>query len=429
MAKERRISDWYKEKIEENLFSPPSEVWENIENELDIHQVWNRVSNQLDRIKLFSTIKRFTFYSAAAIVLFFILEYFFTNRITTESLDQESLSLDNFEDRQEEAKPFNAENKLEEINTKTTAVQDIEKPTDVSEIREFEEIPLKVETTETTAPAVMAEHQSGEPGSQETKSLERWTTVDSILMITPIETGNRYFMSESTEFHPVLQPPYHQDLVSAPAESKLYLRGFYIGLSAQLGNTWLINSTTVNGLKSHELNTTVPYFGKSFGLLAGKNLSEKFTLQFEAAFIDEAGQKYNEYIHGQYVTRVLSLDYTTFNIHLRYGSSQLWAVNTPISGNLIFGPFVSYLKSASEIIDVESENIKYHYQNLDYGMIAGYEFDFHLKRGFLISTGLRIKIGIPNVYAGNELIPSTFNKTRTASVNLSFGLKYYISRK
>jgi hypothetical protein len=164
-------------------------------------------------------------------------------------------------------------------------------------------------------------------------------------------------------------------------------------------------------------------------LLAGKNLSEKFTLQFEGAIIDEAGQKYHVYIHGKYVTRVLSLDYTTFNINLRYGRSHLWAANTPISSNIIFGPFVSYLKSASEIIDAETENIKYHYENLDYGMIAGYEFDFHLKRGFLISTGLRIKIGIPNVYAGSELIPSTFNKTRTASVNLSFGLKYFIPRK
>ena len=429
MAKERRITDWYKEKIEENLSSPPSEVWENIENELDIDQVWDRVSTQLDRIKLFSTIKRFTYYSAAVIVLFFILEYFFTNRYTHESLDQESLSQENGQERPKDAKQFNSDNTEMGPDTITTDLKHIEKPPEIFGIREFKEIPLKVEITGMAAPSFMTDHQPGEPGSQEIKSIERWTKADSLLTITPIETSNGGLLTESTDLNYILQPPYHQDLASAPAKSNLYFRGFYLGISAQLGNTWLINSTTINGLKSNELTTTAPYFGKSFGLLTGKNLSEKFTLQFEGSIIDETGQKYHEYIHGKYVTRVLSLDYITFNIHLRYSRSHLWAVKTPVSSNIIVGPYAGYLKSANEIIDAETENIKYHYENLDYGMIVGYEFDFHLKRGFLISTGLRFKIGLPNVYAGNELIPSTFNKTKTASINLLFGLKYYIPRK
>jgi len=429
MVKERRITDWYKEKIEENLSSPPSEVWENIENELDIDNVWARVSTQLDRIKLFSTIKRFTYYSAAAIVLFFILEYFFTNRYTHESPDQESLSQENGQERPKDAKQFNADNAEIGPDTITTDLKHIENPSEISGIREFEEIPLKVEITGMVATTFVTDHQPGEPGSKETKSIERWTKGDSLLTITPIETSNGEFLTESTDLYNILQPPYHQDLTSAPAKSNLYFRGFYLGISAQLGNAWLINSTTINGLKRDELTTAAPYFRKSFGLLAGKNLSEKFTLQFEGSIIDEAGQKYHEYIHGKYVTRVLSLDYITFNIHLRYSTSHFRAVKTPVSSNIIFGPYAGYLKSANEIIDAETENIKYHYENLDYGMIVGYELDFHLNRGFLISTGLRFKIGLPNVYAGNELIPSTFNRTKTASVNLSFGLKYLIPRK
>jgi hypothetical protein len=429
MAKERRITDWYKEKIEENLSSPPSEVWGNIENELDIGQVWDRVSTRLDRMKLFSTIKRITYYSAAAILLFLILEYFFTKRSTHEILDQEFLSQESIEERPEESKPLNVENTVEANDTIDNDLQNIVKSPEISGIREFEEIPLNVEITGMAAPSVMTDHQPGEPVEQETKSRERWTKADSYLPITPIENSNGALLTESTDFYSILQPPYYQDLVSAPAKRNLYLRGFYLGISAQLGNTWLINSTTVNGLKSNELTTTVPYFGKSFGLLAGKYLSEKFILQFEGAIIDETGQKYHEYIHGKYVTRVLSLDYTTFNIHLRYSTSHLWAAKTPVSNILIFGPYAGYLKSASEMINAETENIKYQYDNLDYGLIVGYEFDFHLKGGFLISTGLRFKMGLPNVYAGNEFTPSTFNKTRTASVNLSFGLKYFIPKK
>jgi hypothetical protein len=429
MAQERIISDWYREKIEENISSPPSEVWENIENELDIDQVWSRVSNQLDRIKLFSTIKKITYYSAAAIALFLILEYFMTERSPLGIPDQESLSRESFGEKPEEAKPFHIEDKAEANDTIAEAIQNIEKPPEIPEINDTEEIPLKAEITGVATPSYLTDHQSAEPGSQGNKSVKMWSKTDTLMTITPLNTGHGKFPTESTDFHPVLQPPFYEDLVSVPAKSNSYLRGFYLGVSAQLGNTWLLNSTTVNGLKSNELNATVPYFGKSFGLLAGKNISGRITFQMEGAIIDEAGQKYHEYLHGKYVTRVLSLDYTTFNIHLRYGRSHLWAVNTPVASNLLFGPYVSYLKSATEIVETETENIKYHYENLDYGMIVGYEFDFHLKGGFLLSTGLRIKMGIPNVYAGNELIPSTFNKTRTASVNVTLGFKYFIPRK
>ena len=129
------------------------------------------------------------------------------------------------------------------------------------------------------------------------------------------------------------------------------------------------------------------------------------------------------------MAKEINLDYLTFNIHLKYNRLHLWGVKTPVSSNIVFGSYVGYLKSASEIIDTEIENIKYDYNKLDFGMIIGYEYDFHLMRKFIFSSGIRFKVGLPNIFSGDELIPPTFNKTITASANFNFGVKYFIPRK
>ena len=162
MSKKKKITEWYKEKIEENMSSPPKEVWENIENKLDIDQVWERVSKRLDYIKLFSKIKRITYYSAAAISLFLIIEYFVSNRSTKKRLDQESLALENIQDGTKDVNQFNVEITEGKIDTITNDLQNIEKPTEVSKIKDFEKIPLKIKTTEKGTRSVMTDHLPGE---------------------------------------------------------------------------------------------------------------------------------------------------------------------------------------------------------------------------------------------------------------------------
>ena len=146
--------------------------------------------------------------------------------------------------------------------------------------------------------------------------------------------------------------------------------------------------------------------------------SPVFKIQSDFLWISQNKQQYNEYINGKYVTSALELDYYTIALQGKY--------RFPTKHTMIFGGYFGLMKTAKQSVEEEIFVLDNEYSNYDYGLIVGYEYPISLSRRFTFSPGLFAKVGLNNVFAGNEYIPFYLNKTQNASINLSFSVAYNI---
>lgn len=196
-----------------------------------------------------------------------------------------------------------------------------------------------------------------------------------------------------------------------------------VGVIASVKNTWLINPETTNGLKRSSLNDTRLTFGKEFGVTLQRSVSKYAELQFEYYFYSEIGQRYHEYINALYQTKSIELHYQKAQVLYRV---QVFRKVSSPALYALGGMRISRLTLADASIGGENDIVTQEYQPWDYGFIAGGEAEFPLGKKFLVVSGVRASYGIRNIYLGNTQNPSEFNKTHTASVGLSIGMKYKI---
>ena len=197
-----------------------------------------------------------------------------------------------------------------------------------------------------------------------------------------------------------------------------------VGIIGSLKNTWLINPETTSGLKRTSLNDTRLTFGKEFGVTVQRSVGAKSAVQFEYYFYSEIGQRYHEYINALYQTKDIKLHYQ--KAQLIYRRRIFENTNAPAL-YAVAGLRVSRLTLADTSIGGEDENVTQEYRPWDYGFILGGEAEFNLSDKFILVSGLRASYGMRNIYLGNGQTPAEFNKTHTASVGLSVGVKYRIN--
>lgn len=196
-----------------------------------------------------------------------------------------------------------------------------------------------------------------------------------------------------------------------------------LGVIGSVKNTWLLNPETANGLKRSSLNDTRLTFGKEFGVLIQRNISESSDIRVEYYFFSEIGQRYNEYINALYQSKNVTLRY--HKVQILYRTRILHKIQSP-SLYALGGFNLSRLRVADSSIGNEHQNITRQYQPWDYGLVLGAEADFRLSDKLTLNTGLRMAYGFRNVYLGTAQTPSEFNKTHTASIGLAIGLRYRI---
>jgi hypothetical protein len=201
----------------------------------------------------------------------------------------------------------------------------------------------------------------------------------------------------------------------AEAHQKLmYEKTIEFGLTASVKNTWLLNRMTLLGLERHTLNTTVPDFGKDIGMAFAYNFSRAFSAQAEGMFISEAGQRYKEYRNGKYVDREADLRYYTLNLLLKYNRNRVLLLN---GHTIVGGLYASRLNQATETINGRVSQSSA-YEDYNYGVIFGYEYNRFVMPNLVVTSGLRVSYGFPNI---DERL---FSKTFTGSFDLNVAVKY-----
>lgn len=405
---------WYRNKVESNELFPPESVWENIENDLDIDNSWKEINSRLGRrTGLMNTLKA----AAAAAVLILALTGVYRHLLTQEQAGENTMLA---EDRPDES----------------PAGQKEETQHDVRGGQLPEEQPGIRQTGKEQAAGTQQQDEGGRParvkemsgeGSDKKQAVTLTAAWEYVAAAEPKEAAGIPAMNSQvrTDRQIVFDKEEYPGTGRGEKIKKAFKK-FYIGSTGQLANTWLVNQKTISGFKSTSLVSTNPSFGSDFGIYAGTGLTDHIDLQMDLNLLARNKQEYNEYINGDYVTNDMQLNYTRLGLSLRYFI---------VSGNFMqgehainLGPYVAYLHNASQNIGSEKIYITGNYNDLDYGLLAGYEYVFPLSGSLGMGTGFRAYYGLNNIYAGNNLIPDYLNATNNASVNITLSFKYLISK-
>lgn len=378
---------WYKNKIEENDLNPPENVWENIQDDLDVEQSWYFINKYLKKQR---AVRRQSVFAMAAsvIVLLSIGLFWITNPLKLDTENQSEITeVVKIEKQILDSVSVNS-NDLDSKEIKRI-ITDTKRIIIKNNIDKKGENNYRAEVINDLTP-VNIEINSG----------NNLRTIDLDFI------GNSYSAQENK------QPHQH-------AFTKLY-----IGSTGQLANTWLLNDKTYTGFESSSLTTSNASFGSNWGLFLGTNLTRNLDLQLDISVLAQNKQDYNEYLKGHYVSNTMKFNYSQLGFSIRYYHISRKFLQGEHGVNV--GAYIGYLHSANQIVNGESLDLTDNYNNIDYGLYFGYEYLIPLSKNLGFGTGVRGYYGLQNIYRGDGNIPAYMNETKNASINISFSLKYSI---
>jgi hypothetical protein len=395
------LEKWYKKQIEANTEDPPEKVWEEVQNTLDIDQVWSKVSHELqpaarkNQRTWLAIAASFLLLIAALGTLWYQVGMLREPRTADVSMAMESTAVQ----------------KLPAITGTQTALNIRNLPLLSITHRNIQSLLLENETSTTSLPDSRLTNTSQlpvmlpKPGRLAVSSLSDQTAAPpSAPMHLAMNMDDEFFADDF--------------LIPIADEGKTFTQGKYFGLSMQYANTWLRNEKTAAGLQNTSLVDTRPSFGKSFGVIFGQQLSKSLDLKLGLDIISEKSQAYNEYVHGQYVSTSINMDYSKLALTAAYRFTP----NSP--HRAVAGVYAAYLIDASQYTDEAGESVTREYSKTDFGLVAGYQYIHQLGRHIQLGTGVYANYGLQNVFAGNEQLPATLNRTNLLSLHFGLSLGY-----
>ena len=383
---------WYKNIMDSARQEPPAAVWEEVQNHLDIEEVWTNLEKELPVSRTREKTLFFLAMAASLLILIAVGTLFLTGpagqdvRQFTAGYHQNQDIFSRHSDYND--RPF---------QSLLSAVSELS----ASAGRRS---PVTSFSPEGTGRGTSGEFPVYSPGVLEINALIGPET-DRSLLIAGISGYEAEQVTRASS-----------SLIRKPA-----LSGYYAGVTGHLANTWLLNNKTLQGLKSDDLTSSLPSFGYSIGIIAGKSVSSNLDVQAEAYFLSLSRQGYNEYLHGQYINNLMQFSYS------RMAFSAKWHFinrNDHNKHSLLLGAYTGLLKNALQDLGGESVSLNDQYRTADFGIIAGYEYLHPLGSHLSIGTGFQTRLGLNNIFAGDEIIPDYLNNTRNASINFMISLRY-----
>jgi hypothetical protein len=442
--KEKDLINQYKRQMENRSEEPPTEVWDNIANELDVDEVWGNIAEELDAEEKKRVLPWFWIRTAAAVLLIastLSLVWWFTSqeneRLATEDLPENTIQQEESNQSNENITPDqqlqNPSLALE--NEDESAISHQDEPF----YRESEESgispgnPTNSGTifNETENRSLLAEEdQSNQDNSEQGTSntevdqqIPSHATENEIAMLNSATA-----MLKTNDNQPLFMDTYEKQRGDFDLQTRIgdktASNTFALGLSTAIKNTWMLNQETIDGLDRLNHNQTDVTFYPDLGLSFKYMHNSRWSLETDLFLSSSTGQSYRQYINGQYTIRDISLRYFQSEFTAGY-SFQLpsGAFNRQIIAKPVAGVYFSYLYSAREKRNDASLNVMDQYQNADYGIMAGHHFDITISNHFVFSPGLRVKWGLSDIYKGTDS-PSAFSD-QTLNRSFEFRLNFY----
>jgi hypothetical protein len=401
-----RFDKEYKKWLRQIDAEEDESVWNEIEDELDFRETWGNISDKLDDIQprkgMLMPMKHLKLLAAtAAIILIMFLPFrYLIEQVNHTTIISESTSEADVpeEIKQIESFPVNSEKAEHEL------VPDTEAPISYNSydnsLASFSGNEL-TEVRESKDPEYIA-YINKDPGVHKITNLpfdaKTLLSRDDVILPISIERSSKY--------------------VSEPVKtSGISFKVVEVGLVYGYKNTWLLNHETRNGLNPGKLGNTLPTFNQDIGISSSVEVNNRHLFGLEFLWKSEAGQDYHQYINASYVERNINLDY------LKLQAFYLWE-NQSIRGQAIFGGYLARLTMAEEQQAKIRFSVDKSYNNLDYGLLAGYQFNISLRNRLVIKPGVRVNYNLVNIFEGDDITPSHFKRTKNFAASFNTTLSY-----
>lgn len=397
---------WYKNRIEANDIAPPEQIWENIQDELDVSDSWNYINQHLKQYSFRNRIKHLSL--AASILAFITLGGYWLLKTDSGEVKSEHLA-----EMTNDAKKSS--------NTKTDSVN-AEKFIAPNAENLMQNQPVKEKVRELSE--IKSKYHDQSRNLTTTKIVEPNNTEILPVSYSKLhETGIQF--NDTTHKNLRIANLYQNQADSDHQKpEKNRFTKLYVGSTGQLANTWLLNEKTYQGLEKTNLTASNASFGYNFGIYAGTNITDNIDLQADINILAQNNQNYNEFLNGKYIEDNLTLNYSQFALSARY----YFISNKLMRGEHGFqlGGYFGYLHSAYQVVDNKYINKYNDYSKTDYGIVMNYEYVIPISNKLGFGIGVKAYYGLNNIYSGNEEIPSYLNETNIASVNISVSFKYTV---
>lgn len=406
--KRNKLDIDYSQWVRELEVTKNDSVWEEIQDELDFIESWDKISAKLDEIKPLpnkpvSMKYRKTLIAAAAMILIILIPF----RLLNEQANQLNIS---------------SELNNETVNKKVLTDS---KPKFVTNEKEK---PETIQPAATEIPPAKDPHriqQSKLSNKQSITTIESKDAEDTVFSMEefsmhemqnlPLSTN---IFSARTNDIPIntIEPQLNNN--SKPVESSNFsFKIAEVGLVYAYKNTWLLNYETRNGLNPEKLSQTLPTFHQDIGLSTTLAFNNQHLFGLEFFLKSKTGQNYQQYINASFVERNINLDYLKLQgFYIRNFQK--------VPGEVIFGGYFASLTMAEEQREKIKINMNNNYNNHNFGLLAGYQFNIAFENNITVKPSLRLNYNLNNIFKGDDLTPGYLKNTKSFAASFNLSLSY-----
>lgn len=466
-AKDQFI-EWLREKITQNPAQPPASAWQEIadgldleeswaeiDESLDLDHVWQKLDGRLDKYNKLLRFEKISYLISAVAILLLLVNFFVPKPIGFTDQGNPLIEVEKiqFISSTEKSKDSLIPNDVEEVvsantsykNTSSVKEKSNSKKEQAQYIFDQKHEPIAREEKEASEDekgvlqdekaklAVAAKNEQAAPGTQKAAIREGVLLPDKnslqkqALFGQPMPAGFQLIESK-TEIDLQAKTPGIPGLKEQEAGGVEVYPSSYLGFGAAFKVSALLNNKTMHAMERSSLLSSTPTWQQDFYLLYGRKIADRFFLQTDFYLQNKVGQQYNEYREGNYGSFREELNYQSAGISLSWLQKQIGYGKFPVYVRLSGGVYAGRLLAAEENTVSGSTSRTAEYTRFHGGLLAGYEYDVLLHQQLMLSYGIRGRIDAMNIYAGTVDIPSSFRKTKAASLDFTLALKYLINK-
>lgn len=393
------FNKWYKKKLEFHAEDPPAELWDAIQNDLDVELVWGRLNADLTPVRTYSLYFKLAV-AASLLLLAALCGWYFISlqhHVTPVAFSDQPVCADRIEFSVDQEGHYKAPTKTFEPALVLPHAISTKKPT--------------ADNLPTGFNLVIAEIVSINEFPEWVFESDWWKTPSKIAVsynnrLPLIEFENDIILVAHTKENPVADPMY--------LDSKNNFSEVIFGVSFQVANTWLLNDKTLNELSSSDQVSTSFSFGQNIGVKVGTNLGNNNRIWLDYHFISQSRQRYSEFLNGQYVSNTIELEYHSLSFLWQH---QLKENESP--HRISAGLYLGLLRNAEQNTNGLFLDTTKDYEKLDKGLVIGYDYQYEFIPSFSLSGGIYGKLGLTNINSVKS------NRTQNAALILSLSLNYH----
>ncbi len=433
--KEKDIINLYRQQMENHSEQAPEGLWDDIANELDIADVWGSISAELDQEEkkksvIFPWLIRAAVLTGIVSMLGIDVWLGLPDNDKSQLTDNSSLPVVRDSDNSNESGALISDNFGESFLLTESAGASVgsspNKPDDNSSVSAGQNVTAENAGYETEQ-------------SRNSLSFAEAGNLSETLQALPAQRDLLLALQDNNvypDFIVFAKPDSEDYALDALAGSLGFQAGyndipgtFSLGLSSAVKNTWMFNSETFDGLNRLNHNRTGIRIYPDLGISMQYLFSPRWGIESDIFFASVTGQLYNQYIHGKYTERNISLRYFQTELLASYtGKTFLFRQSNPMRLKSMAGIYSSRLYNARETIGNQQLDVRDSYQNMDFGLIAGQHVDFTVGENFIISPGFRVKWGLSDIYTGSPQGFSSLSNTHNRSFEFRLNVYYRFSR-